>query len=206
MALSRTNCLRTTGLIRSVELLSRISSPQNLLEANKLVQIPCLSLTIVKKKPISERRYKTPLKFLPKHPFMEPHIEHNPEEITKLLKEYKENEPVSTMPNPYAKPYKRCILCQHDVKLDYKNVQLLSQFVSPFTGQLLNRSITGLCIPMQKKVSRLVKTSRKLGLMPFMFKDRRYVEDPKLFDPLRPKKYDSYFSKLYNNLLEKMYS
>ncbi|GAB1605818.1 28S ribosomal protein S18b, mitochondrial-like [Argonauta hians] len=188
MALSAVKSLRSAGLIRCVELLNHINNPHNLLTPHKLVQLPCMSLTEIKRKPVYERRYKTPLKFKPKHPFVESHIEHEPQQITKLLKDFKNTKPQPSMPNPYTKPYKRCILCQHDINLDYKNVQLLSQFVSPFTGQLFNRSVTGLCIPMQRKISKLVKTARKFGLMPYMFKDRQYMEDPKLFDPLRPKK------------------
>lgn len=36
------------------------------------------------------------------------------------------------MENPYVKKVNRCTLC--GIKIDYKNVQLLSQYVSSFTG------------------------------------------------------------------------
>ncbi|XP_065260754.1 small ribosomal subunit protein bS18m isoform X3 [Emys orbicularis] len=44
------------------------------------------------------------------------------------------------MENPYKDPPKRCVLC--GINVDYKNVQLLSQFVSPYTGRIYGRHIT----------------------------------------------------------------
>lgn len=95
--------------------------------------------------------------------------------------------PVSDLANPYEKPPKKCLLCEHDVPLDYKNTRLLSQFVSPHTGRIYGRQITGLCLFMQRRVARLVKRSRYFGLMPYELKDPRYLRDPKLFDPFRRK-------------------
>ncbi|BHF57392.1 28S ribosomal protein S18c, mitochondrial [Sparganum proliferum] len=65
--------------------------------------------------------------------------------------------------DPYEPPKKKCFLCKNNVDLDYKNVRLLSQFVSPYTGRIYGRHITGLCIPMQKRISQLIKRSRKFG-------------------------------------------
>uniref|UniRef100_A0AAQ6ISE0 Mitochondrial ribosomal protein S18C n=1 Tax=Anabas testudineus TaxID=64144 RepID=A0AAQ6ISE0_ANATE len=45
------------------------------------------------------------------------------------------------MDNPYKEPQKRCLLCS--VTVDYKNIQLLSQFISPHTGRIYGRHITG---------------------------------------------------------------
>ena len=44
-----------------------------------------------------------------------------------------------------------------------QNVRLLSQFVSPHTGRIYGRAVTGLCIPMQKEVARAIKQSRAAG-------------------------------------------
>nr|VZI40656.1 unnamed protein product [Spirometra erinaceieuropaei] len=65
--------------------------------------------------------------------------------------------------DPYEPPKKKCFLCKNNVDLDYKNVRLLSQFVSPYTGRIYGRHITGLCIPMQKRIAQLIKRSRKFG-------------------------------------------
>ena len=47
------------------------------------------------------------------------------------------------MENPYIPLPSRCCLC--GVHVDYKNVQLLSQFVSSFTGLLLPRKSLRTC-------------------------------------------------------------
>ncbi|XP_044284861.1 28S ribosomal protein S18c, mitochondrial isoform X3 [Varanus komodoensis] len=44
------------------------------------------------------------------------------------------------MENPYKEPPKRCILC--GITVDYKNIQLLSQFISPYTGRIFGMHIT----------------------------------------------------------------
>ncbi|XP_021252925.1 28S ribosomal protein S18c, mitochondrial isoform X2 [Numida meleagris] len=62
------------------------------------------------------------------------------------------------MENPYKEPPKKCILC--GINVDYKNVQLLSQFVSPYTGRIYGRHIT--------------------GFMPVMFKNPSFLTDPKI--------------------------
>ncbi|KAK7109499.1 small ribosomal subunit protein bS18m-like [Littorina saxatilis] len=108
--------------------------------------------------------------------------------ISKLLKDMEDNQPVSSMPDPFQKAHKKCILCQYNLDVNYKNVRLLSQFVSPYTGRIYGRAVTGLCIPMQKQVARAVKQSRVAGYMPYMFKKSEYLKDPRLFDPFKPAK------------------
>ncbi|XP_064603592.1 small ribosomal subunit protein bS18m-like isoform X2 [Liolophura sinensis] len=94
--------------------------------------------------------------------------------------------PLTEMESPYKKPRRRCVLCKYNVDLDYKNTQLLSQFTSPYTGRIYGRHITGLCIPMQRRISQLIQRSRKAGFMPFLLKETVYLNDPKLFDPFKP--------------------
>ncbi|XP_076103400.1 uncharacterized protein LOC143072382 [Mytilus galloprovincialis] len=110
------------------------------------------------------------------------------EETLKELEEkidYSDNMPVPNMVNPYEEKQKRCILCQYNVKLDYKNGRILSQFVSPNTGRIYGRKITGLCIPMQREISRLIKQSRTFGFMPYTYKKTEYLKDPLLFSRFR---------------------
>ena len=76
----------------------------------------------------------------------------------------------------------RCVLCSFDFILYgtilslnilwiaiavfvplFQNVRLLSQFVSPYTGQLYDREKTGLCIYMQSRVAEQVKKAQKIG-------------------------------------------
>ncbi|GFN73552.1 28S ribosomal protein s18c [Plakobranchus ocellatus] len=107
--------------------------------------------------------------------------------VERLLDQVDKDMPVSNMPDPFEKNYRRCFLCRHDVHLDHKNIRLLSQFVSPYTGRIYGRAITGLCIPMQKRVASLIKRARVSGYMPFLFKDPKYLHDPLPYDVMARK-------------------
>ncbi|XP_036619090.1 28S ribosomal protein S18c, mitochondrial isoform X2 [Trichosurus vulpecula] len=72
------------------------------------------------------------------------------------------------MENPYKEPNKKCILCGKTV--DYKNVQLLSQFVSPFTGCIYGRHLTGLCGKKQKEITKAIKRAQIMVLHCFLCK------------------------------------
>ncbi|KAM4781093.1 small ribosomal subunit protein bS18m [Cyanocitta cristata] len=82
------------------------------------------------------------------------------------------------MEDPYKDPPKRCVLC--GINVDYKNVQLLSQFVSPYTGSIYGRHITGLCNKKQKEITKAIKRAHVFGFMPVMFKNPQFLTDPKL--------------------------
>ncbi|KAM4842807.1 small ribosomal subunit protein bS18m-like [Thomomys bottae] len=83
-----------------------------------------------------------------------------------------------SMENPYKEPLKKCILCEK--RIDYKNVQLLSQFISPFTGCIYGRHITGLCGKKQKEITKAIKRAQIVGFMPVTYKDPAYLRDPKV--------------------------
>uniref|UniRef100_A0A8D8B3X3 28S ribosomal protein S18c, mitochondrial n=1 Tax=Culex pipiens TaxID=7175 RepID=A0A8D8B3X3_CULPI len=100
--------------------------------------------------------------------------------------------PVELGENPFAKERVQCILCKHNVTPDYKNVQLLSQFQSPYTGRIYGKHITGLCKARQEQVEREIIKAQNAGLMPVYHKAVQFLKDPKLFDPekpVRPHKY-----------------
>ncbi|XP_048219803.1 28S ribosomal protein S18c, mitochondrial [Perognathus longimembris pacificus] len=82
------------------------------------------------------------------------------------------------MENPYKEPLKKCVLCGK--RVDYKNVQLLSQFISPFTGSIYGRHITGLCGKKQKEITKAIKRAQIMGFMPVTYKDPAYLKDPKV--------------------------
>ncbi len=42
--------------------------------------------------------------------------------------------PSFEMQDPYVEAPPKCVLCEHQIPVDYKNVKLLSQFISHFTG------------------------------------------------------------------------
>ncbi|EHB05202.1 28S ribosomal protein S18c, mitochondrial [Heterocephalus glaber] len=82
------------------------------------------------------------------------------------------------MENPYKEGLKKYILCGKHV--DYKNEQLLSQFISPYTGCIRGRHITGLCGKKQKEVSKAINRAQIMGFMPVPYKDPAYCKDPKV--------------------------
>nr|XP_039331602.1 28S ribosomal protein S18c, mitochondrial-like isoform X1 [Saimiri boliviensis boliviensis] len=81
------------------------------------------------------------------------------------------------MESPYKEPLKKCMCGKH---VDYKKVQLLAQFVSPFTGGIYGRYITGLCVKKQKEITKAIKRAQIMGFMPVTHKDPAYLKDPKV--------------------------
>jgi len=99
--------------------------------------------------------------------------------------------------DPYKKEPIRCILCPRRysvdyIKPDYKNPKLLAQFVSPHTGLVYKKHITGLCQDMQDKVEMEVKRAQSAGFMSTKIKEIQYLKDPQLFDPARPTRKNPY--------------
>lgn len=96
------------------------------------------------------------------------------------------------MENPFEKEYKECVLCSNNITPDYKNVRMLSQFQSSYTGRIYGRHITGLCKKQQELVEREITKAQTAGLMPFYCKVPKYLQDPELFDvenPIRPHRF-----------------
>ena len=75
---------------------------------------------------------------------------------------------------------KNC-LCSKNIKTDYKNVQLLSQFTSGQTGMILPRNITKICLKKQREIALAIRQSRTMGFMPYTYKLPEYLNGPKLF-------------------------
>jgi small subunit ribosomal protein S18 len=84
--------------------------------------------------------------------------------------------------DPYKNPVTQCIFCKYNIPLDYKNVQLLSQFVSPNTGIIYSQQVTGLCHYKYNELNNVIIKARRLGLMPFFYKESVYTQDPVLFN------------------------
>ncbi|XP_018898845.1 small ribosomal subunit protein bS18m [Bemisia tabaci] len=90
------------------------------------------------------------------------------------------------MENPFQREKQSCILCKYKITPDYKNVKLLSQFVSRFTGRIYGRHITRLCKSKQEAVEKEIWKAQMAGFMPNYFRDLHFTDDPKLFNPERP--------------------
>jgi len=96
------------------------------------------------------------------------------------------DQPEFDMENPFEKEHTKCILCKFNITADYKNVKLLSQFQSPYTGRIYGRHITGLCKQQQELVEAEIVKAQSAGLMATYLKEPCFLEDPKLFNPETP--------------------
>ncbi len=66
----------------------------------------------------------------------------------------------------YKKKY--CYFCAHkDVKIDYKDVDLLKRFVSE-SFKITPRRFTGTCAKHQRKLANEIKKARIMALLPFI--------------------------------------
>ena len=88
--------------------------------------------------------------------------------------------------NPFEKEPQKCILCKLNISPDYRNVKLLSQFQSSYTGRIYGRHITGLCKHKQEEVEKAIIRAQNCAMMPSYHKDLDFLQEPKLFDPERP--------------------
>ncbi|XP_069491454.1 small ribosomal subunit protein mS40 [Ambystoma mexicanum] len=74
-----------------------------------------------------------------------------------------------------------CPICRDQkLGLHHQNVKLLEQFISPYTGEILHPTRTGVCMKQQKKLTAVIGMARDLGLLsscvPFVdFQDEDYT-------------------------------
>uniref|UniRef100_A0A1B6CDP2 28S ribosomal protein S18c, mitochondrial n=1 Tax=Clastoptera arizonana TaxID=38151 RepID=A0A1B6CDP2_9HEMI len=73
------------------------------------------------------------------------------------------DEPLEML-NPFQREKGKCILCKLNIKPDWKNVRLLSQFQSSYTGRIYGRHITGLCSKKQTEVEKEIIKAQTAGL------------------------------------------
>ena len=90
------------------------------------------------------------------------------------------------MENPFQPERRQCIACRADIHFDYKNVRLLSQFVSPFTGRMYGRHVTGLCRRQQRRLEDEYRKAVACGYLGVMMKPVEFLRDPKICDPTNP--------------------
>lgn len=74
------------------------------------------------------------------------------------------------MPEFRAKKRKKvCYMCL-DKPVDYKNVMIMSKYVSSDSGKILPRRVTGTCAKHQRVVAEQVKLARFMGFLPYSTK------------------------------------
>jgi len=62
----------------------------------------------------------------------------------------------------------QCYFCTNNVKeIDYKEADTLRRFLDS-QSRILSKDKTGLCSKHQRKLARAIKTSRIMGLLPFV--------------------------------------
>jgi len=78
-------------------------------------------------------------------------------------------------PTYYLPP--RCLLCRPGPQrpvLDPTNVHVLGSFMTEF-GDILGRTSTGLCAKHQRRISRVIKRAKRLGVLSYKFGEFRIV-------------------------------
>lgn len=62
----------------------------------------------------------------------------------------------------------QCYFCTNNLKeVDYKEAENLKRFLD-FQSKILSKEKTGLCAKHQRKMAKAIKTSRIMGLLPFV--------------------------------------
>jgi len=62
---------------------------------------------------------------------------------------------------------KSCVFCKKEFDINYKNLELLSRYISS-KGKALSRRITGNCAKHQRKITKEMKQARYLSLLPYV--------------------------------------
>lgn len=71
-----------------------------------------------------------------------------------------------------------CPICRDEyLVLDHRNIELLQQFISPHTGQILSYSKTGLCQKKHFELTVAVKRAQDFGLITFNVPFREFDLD-----------------------------
>merc|ERR1711931_119285 len=91
--------------------------------------------------------------------------------------------PSFEMEDPYVETPPKCVICEHQIPIDYKNVQLLSQFISQFTGTIYPRKVTGLCTVQYDKIVKEIIYARRLAMMTHRYKNQSFYDDASLLFP-----------------------
>ena len=69
--------------------------------------------------------------------------------------------------NRYYSRSKVCQFCNNkDLKIDYKNVELLKRYIDD-TGKIRPRRQTGACAKHQREIAKAIKNARHIALLPF---------------------------------------
>jgi len=62
---------------------------------------------------------------------------------------------------------KVCKFCKNKMKIDYKNVRILRNYIGS-NGRILPAKVTGTCAKHQRQLATAIKRARILALLPFV--------------------------------------
>lgn len=63
---------------------------------------------------------------------------------------------------------RQCYFCANNIKeIDYKETEILKKFLD-FQAKILPKEETGVCAKHQRRLSRAIKNSRIMALLPFV--------------------------------------
>ncbi|XP_046845909.1 28S ribosomal protein S18b, mitochondrial-like isoform X2 [Xenia sp. Carnegie-2017] len=75
-----------------------------------------------------------------------------------------------------------CPICRlylaGEYELDYKDVDLLEQFISPHTGEIFDSAKTGVCRHQQKNLIDVIQTAKNYGLLHYTIPGPRSIQKP----------------------------
>ena len=60
-----------------------------------------------------------------------------------------------------------CVFCKKKLDIDYKNIELLSRFISS-KKKIVSRRSSGNCAKHQRALAREIKRARFLSLLPYL--------------------------------------
>ncbi|MDP2922897.1 MAG: 30S ribosomal protein S18 [Candidatus Omnitrophota bacterium] len=64
---------------------------------------------------------------------------------------------------------KSCVFCKKESDINYKNIELLSRYVSS-KGKIMSRRSSGNCAKHQRRIAKEIKLARFLSLLPYLAK------------------------------------
>lgn len=66
---------------------------------------------------------------------------------------------------------KACYFCVNGLnEVDYKDIDLLRRFISPYTAKIFPRKKTNVCTKHQRHLAAAIKRARFVALLPFVKK------------------------------------
>jgi len=84
------------------------------------------------------------------------------------LKDFRKKKNIKKQDNKFLKKRKKyCRFCVKEIAIDYKDLELLQNFITD-KGKIRTRNSSGNCAKHQRKLSAEIKNARFMALLPFV--------------------------------------